>query len=334
MSDFATLWDILIYPLLRLLIGLAIGLLLANILEALKWTRYLGQLAKPLASFANMGESVAASFSLSFISAAAATALLSQSYEEKKISRRELVLANLFNSLPAYLLHTPTIFFLALPTLGSVAFIYVGLTLCAALARTLFTVLLGNLLLAPNSYGKKESIALNSANEPPNPARADEDNESNSYMWSKVFPKAWARFLRRLPRLVLFTVPIYTLVVLLQRGGLFLEVETWIGNNFSALAFLNPQTLSIVVCYMFAELGATFSVASGLLSGQGLGYIDVVMALMVGNILSTPMRAIRHQLPSYAGYFKPSLALYLIIFNQGLRALSLIFMTAIFYFWT
>ena len=34
---------------------------------------------------------------------------------------------------------------------------------------------------------------------------------------------------------------------------------------------------------------------------------------MVGNILSTPMRAIRHQLPAYAGFYRPALALRLIL---------------------
>lgn len=330
MLDLVTLWDILIYPLLRLLTGLAIGLLIASILEELKWTKHLGKLAKPLARAANMGESAAASFSLSFVSSVSATALLAQSYTENKISRKELVLSNLFNSLPVYLLHTPTIFFLALPTLGSIVFIYVGLTLLAALTRTLITVVLGNLLLEPNGYGKNNNAASSPVNEEDKEATTKNAN-NNHYEWSKIFAKAWARFLRYIPKLLMYTIPIYTLIVFLQRGGVFLEVETWIANNFSALSFLNPQALSIVVCYMFTELGATFSVASSLLENESLGYIDVVMALMVGNILSTPMRAIRHQFPSYAGYFNPSLALYLIIFNQGLRALSLIFVAAIFY---
>ena len=51
---------------------------------------------------------------------------------------------------------------------------------------------------------------------------------------------------------------------------------------------------------------------------------------MVGNILSTPMRAIRHQLPSYAGFYRPSLALRLILVNQGLRALSMALVTWIY----
>ena len=53
---------------------------------------------------------------------------------------------------------------------------------------------------------------------------------------------------------------------------------------------------------------------------------------MVGNILSTPMRAVRHQLPSYTGFFRPALALRLILANQGLRAASMVLVTLLYYF--
>ena len=66
-------------------------------------------------------------------------------------------------------------------------------------------------------------------------------------------------------------------------------------------------------------------------SRGGLATEDVVMALMVGNILSTPMRAVRHQLPAYAGFFRPELALRLILANQGLRALSMSLMATLYY---
>lgn len=40
----AGLWHSLGWPLLRLLMGLAAGLLIANLLEALRWTRHLARL--------------------------------------------------------------------------------------------------------------------------------------------------------------------------------------------------------------------------------------------------------------------------------------------------
>ena len=117
---------------LRLLLGLALGLLVANLLEALRWTRHLARLAAPLARAAHLRDVAGASFSLAFVSPAAANGLLSDSHNIGELSNNELMLANLFNSLPAYLVHTPTIFLLTWPVLGMPAVVYVGLTLLAA----------------------------------------------------------------------------------------------------------------------------------------------------------------------------------------------------------
>ena len=152
----AALWHALGWPLLRLLMGMAAGLLIANVLEALRWTRHLARLAAPLARLAHLREVAGAGFSLAFVSPAAANSLLSDSHNMGELSGKELMLANLFNSLPAYVVHTPTIFLLTWPVLGTPAIIYVGLTMLAAVGRTAFTVVLARRLLpqAPTPSGE------------------------------------------------------------------------------------------------------------------------------------------------------------------------------------
>jgi len=77
---------------------------------------------------------------------------------------------------------------------------------------------------------------------------------------------------------------------------------------------------------------AGLATAGALLDAGTLPVRDVVMALLVGNILSTPMRAFRHQFPYYAGIFSPSLAGRLIVYNQLLRVGSLVLVGAVYYF--
>ena len=146
--------------------------------------------------------------------------------------------------------------------------------------------------------------------------------------------KAWQRFLRRLPKLVYFTVPIYVLMFYLQRYGYFALAEVWLADHMGWLSFLKPQAMGIIVLHLAAELGAALGAAGSVLQTGGLSPRDVVLALMVGNILSTPMRAIRHQFPSYSGFFRPALALRLIFANQGLRAASMTVVTIAYYFCT
>ena len=290
--------------------------LLANLLEALRWTRHLARLATPLARAAHLRDVAGAAFSLAFVSPAAANGLLSESHQKGEIDGRELMLANLFNSFPAYLVHTPTIFLLTWPVLGWPAVVYVGLTLLAAVGRTGLTIAFSRRLLPAPPQG---CLACTAA----------ADGETG---WRAAARKAWKRFRRRVPKLVCFTVPVYIIMYLLQRYGLFTAAEEWLAMHMEWLAFLKPQAMGIIVLHLAAELGAALGAAGSVLQTGGLEARDVVLALMVGNILSTPMRAIRHQLPAYAGFYRPALALRLILANQGLRAVSMAVVTLL-YWW-
>ncbi|MBO4299993.1 MAG: hypothetical protein J5861_00160 [Desulfovibrio sp.] len=312
----AELWRILGWPMLRLLLGLAAGLLLANILEALQWTRRLARLALPLVRAAHLGETAGAAFSLAFVSPAAANGLLSEQYGRGALSGRELMLSNLFNSLPAYVVHTPTIFFLTWPVLGMPALTYVGLTLVAAMLRTGVTLWVSRRLLPPSRHNLTGT-------------------EPGSVIFGATcLQNAWKRFLRRLPRLVGFTAPMYVLMFFLQQYGWFGIAEQWLAEHMEWLAFLKPQAMGVIVLHLAAELGAALGAAGSVLQTGALSSRDVVLALMVGNILSTPMRAIRHQLPAYAGFYRPALALKLLLANQGLRAFSMTLVTVGYFCWT
>ncbi len=304
-------------PLCRLLLGISIGLLLANALEALRWTKYLATLAAPLSRVAHLSDISGAAFSMAFVSSMSANTFLSENYEQGKLSKGEVILSNLFNSLPTILTHTPTIFFLLWPVLGFPTLIYVGLTLSAALLRTFITVLVGACFLPKRPHGCV-------------PCHLDD----TPFSLRRTLQKMWKMFRKRMLKIFYFTVPIYILMYILQQYGVFQSIETWLSAHASWFVFLETEALGIVALYMMAELGAALSAASFALSDGLLSERSVVLALLVGNILSTPMRGIRHQLPAYSGFYTPKLALQLVLSNQGFRALSMIFVTAVYYYMT
>lgn len=304
------LWQSLGWPLCRLLLGLSLGLLVASILENLRWTQGLARLASPLSRAAHLPPPASAAFALAFVSPAAANGLLSESLNKGTLSRRELLLANIYNSLPAYILHTPTLFFLTWPVLGIPALTYVGLTLLAAVGRTALVTLLSRHLLPSLPRDAYVSAVI-----------------TPSFPPCTALYRAWQRFLRRLPRLVGFTVPIYVLMFFLQHEGYFAMAEQWMAAHMDSVPFLKPQALGVVVLHLAAELGAALGAAGSILQTGALSARDVVLALLVGNILSTPMRALRHQFPAYAGFFRPSVALCCLVSNQGLRAMSMTVVT-------
>ncbi len=314
--EWHVLWNDLFWPLIRLLLGMSFGLLLANVLEIVRWTETLARFAAPLARAAHLRDITAAAFSTAFVSPAAANGLLAENYTKGTLSRREVVLSNIFNSFPSYITHTPSIFLLTWPVLGFPAVIYVGLSLTAAMIRTILVIFLARILLPKPPVGcvpchlEKSHISIRSA-----------------------LHKAFMRFKKRLPRLLVFTVPIYCIVFIFQHNGIFDHIEIWLSQYAAWIPYIPTEALGIVALHLAAELGAALSAASALLHGNSLSSEQVVIALLIGNILSTPARALRHQLPSYSGFFAPKLALQLIITNQGLRALSMMAITIAYAWW-
>jgi hypothetical protein len=315
---FIMLWKGLGWPLLRLVFFISLGLMAGNLIESLNWTHSIAKFSSPLIRRAHLSDITGASFSMAFFSAVTANTMLSEAYDQKKISRRELVFANLFNSLPTYFLHLPTLFFLAVPLLKGAAFLYVGLTLSAAFLRTLCILLVGRLMLSEN----KEYCVT---------CRLDENNVSNL---SQALERAWSRFQKRIKRILLFTVPIYTAVFALNRFGMFDLLEEWLSQHVSFLAWLHPESLGVVALQLTAEISAGMAAAGALLDNGSLETRQVVLALLAGNVLSSPMRAVRHQFPFYAGVFRPRLAAELIIFNQAFRTGSIILVGLFYYFLT
>ncbi len=107
---------------------------------------------------------------------------------------------------------------------------------------------------------------------------------------------AWKRtvkcFKRRIKKIAKFTVPIYILFFFLDRAGLFNILKEFVAN---LLTWLSPKALSMVA----AESTAGLAAAGALLQDGSMDYNQVVLALLVGNVLSSPIRAARHQFPYY-----------------------------------
>ncbi|MDH4319306.1 MAG: hypothetical protein OEV64_13010 [Desulfobulbaceae bacterium] len=311
------IWQQLIWPLIRLLGYISIGLLVANFIEALNWTQKVAFVSRPLIHFARLSPITGASFSMAFFSGVTANTMLSEAFEKQEISKQELVLANLFNSLPTYFLHLPTTFFITLPLIKSASFLYIGLTLGAAVLRTLLITVVSRFLLS-----KVNSCPLN---------QAGEIGEKSNFQ--KAWAKTWLRFKKRIRKICIFTVPIYILFFIFNRMGIFGWLESLMAEYLSFLSWLSPQAMSIVALHIAAEFTAGLAAAGALLQNEVLDVREVVLALLVGNILSSPVRIIRHQFPYYAGIFPTRIAMELIVFSQLFRMISVMVVTAVYYVW-
>jgi len=304
------LWHHLGWPLIRLLFFISIGLLVANFIEALNWTRKIAFLARPLIRFAHLSPLAGAAFSMAFFSGVAANTMLSEAFAKGEIEKKELILANLFNSLPTYFLHLPTTFVITAPLIKGAAVTYIGLTLSAAVLRTLSISLISHFLLPPPTNNSEESQQT----------AVETDLQT-------AWQRTWKRFKLRIQKIIRFTIPIYIFFYILTNMGLFAWLQKFMAAHLSFLSWLSPQAMSIVALHVAAEFTAGLAAAGSLLADGVMSQREVILALLVGNILSSPVRAFRHQFPYYAGIFKPALAIQLIAYSQIFRLFSIILVT-------
>ncbi len=305
-------WSGLAWPLAKLLLAMAASLLMALFIESLNWTHGMARLAAPLIRLGHMSEAAGASFSVSFFSGLAANTMLSEAYDQGKIDKKELILANLFNSLPTYFLHLPTLFSITAPLIKGAAFAYIGLTLAAAFLRTALILLMSHFML-PAQAGAPVVVG----------------QRKDKIDWFGALSKAKKRFKRKMKRIILYTVPIYTAIFFLNRWGAFDALQEILTSR---MTWFDPRLISIVVFHVAAESTAGMAAAGALLNTGSLGQREVILALLVGNVLASPMRTIRHQFPYYAGIFRPRLATELLVASQVFRVGTVIVL-GVMYYW-
>ena len=139
---------------------------------------------------------------------------------------------------------------------------------------------------------------------------------------------------RRLPgrllRIVVYVVPIYALVFMVNAMGGFDVARGWMAR-FVVTSILPVESLSVVILSFAAEFTSGFAAAGALMEAGVLTMKQTVIALLAGNIIAFPIRALRHQLPRYMGIFSPKLGLQLLLLGQTLRIFSLIAVGTVYY---
>ena len=142
--------------------------------------------------------------------------------------------------------------------------------------------------------------------------------------WREAMRKSWIRFKKRIRKILLVTVPIYIVIYAMNRVGFFRELEQATSAYLSFIPGLTPHSVGIITLQMASELTAGVAAAGALLQDGVMEHREIILALLVGNILSSPLRAVRHQFPYYAGIFRPKVATELIVCSQAFRVFSLI----------
>ena len=302
-----------IIPLARVMLFMAAGLSVAMVVEALGWSARLGRVVAPLTNWGGLPPVAASSFTVAILSHPTAMALLSEAWDKKEISLRSLVVANLMNSSwPTFIVHLPTTLVVSTSLAGSVGLAYTGLMFSAATLRLIGATILGRIILPSPLKDSCEKI--------PPPKKT----------LKEIWPDLGHRLGQRLLSLVSLAAPIYFLITLLVDLGIF-----EMGRKFFTAHSLNiflPMEAALVVIFSFmAEFSSGFMAAGVLVDNLGLTWPEATAALLLGNVIASPIRVLRWQLPSYLGFFTAGLGIFIILCNQSFRIASLLI--SLFIFW-
>ena len=309
------LYSKLLLRLLRLLGYLGVGLLVGQLIESLGWTTWLAKLVRPLTRWGRLKQESGAAFVTSFVSGLVANTTLMTYHEQGKLTRKELILTYLVNNgLPLYLVHLPTTFAIVGSLARQAGLVYLGITFVAACMRSVGALLYCRLTL-PVPQASIES----------SPADSEQSRK-------KTGGEIWKHFQGRFSRLVLYTVPIYVLIFILNQWGLFIWLRTvtakWVSTGLFPI-----EAAGVVIFALAAEFSSGMAAAGVLLDEGTLTVKQTALALIAGSIVSTPVRAVRHQLPTHTGIFDLKLGVQLLAISQTLRITSLILVSAVYAIW-
>ncbi len=289
----------LVLPLIRATVFISLGLFVGLVIEGMGWTNRLAVIARPFMRWGHCSEQMGAAFTTAFVSGTASLSMLRSFYEEGHMSRREITYSILLNTFPSFFLHLPRTFFILLALVGKAGVIYVALAFCAAILRFIVMLLCTHFnLLEPKRYHN--------------------ENDIQQKEWKELLKEVKNKFISQLTKVLMIVLPVYICVVLVSDMGFFSWLKESLAH-FVSSAFIPIEAMSVVIFSLMAEFTSGYAAAGAMLEAGSLTVFQTVMALVLGYILASPVRALRHQMPYYMGIFSPALGLRLMIYNQVFR---------------
>ncbi len=268
---------------------IAIGILVTNYAINIGLMRKFDRLVLPISGRANISGVSALSVVTCMFSATAAYSMLSEERDAERITEREVIATTLISSFPGILSHLFTYFLpVVIPILGfTTGMIYICLRGLVALVKTFLGFVLARMWLGKNVIATipDGSSAHRQAHKPDNDSAG---GKNNSNAWKKSV-KTTYRMLRRIVPVMFVTL---FLVAILMETEIALVSATEILNTYSGL----------ILADSFFDTGA--------LSTKG-----VLIALMLGNVISFSTRFAKHSLPLHVSLFGPKLGSKIVAIN-------------------
>lgn len=280
-----------------ILLAVAIGAFVANVLDSRNWTGFISYITKPLLKFSRLPGVCGVSFATAFFSNNAAGSMLAAAHAEGKITKKEMFICAITNSFPAKFKHMLRPSVVIIPLLGFTAIAYLAIQLILELLQVLLVF----------SFGRRKSSENTAPYEGVKKVIPD---------WDETLRKSMKATGRILLRVILITLPIFIFVAYLGDIGVFRKLEKKIPRDLQAV--LSPEIIAIMSSKM-GGLVSSATVAAKMSHDGKVTMLQVLIALMAANLITIPFSALRRNLPTAVGIFPKRDGLWIVGITQGLR---------------
>ena len=296
-------WILIITGILKLFIFVIIGTALGSILEYKGWTNYISFLVKPILRFGKLPSICGTSLLTAIFSNSAASAIIAGAKNDEHITRREMIITGVAGTFPTHISHLTKALFILIPLIGPIALIYYFIILIQDILRTFFVLL----------YNRKYSSAI---------YKLDFRCKKNQIAWKDILIKTNSRIIKIVRKLIIIYLPLYIFVSYLAYSGFFETVNNYIPVFLSKI--LSPEIVSVALSKL-GGLTAAATVGNTLLISSKILPIHILLALLIGNILTIPFNTIRRSLPATIAIFPGKDGFWIVLITETIRfALNLL----------
>lgn len=278
------------------------GVILAELIIALKFVNKIVWITKPIMQFAHLRKECGTTFLTAFASPTAANTMLMEFYNKKIIDKKELFISSLVNSFPGIVMHWKYMLPTLVPLLGVTGLIYFCMLMVAGFIKTCVALVAGRVLL-PKRNDNAEIIKEKC---PP---------------IKEAFEISLRATKKTIIKILKIMVPITIIVFILIDIGAFKIFANYLSGI--AVYFPIPSEGLGVIAAQFVNHIAAWTIAGNLLSENVISSKDIVLTLMIGSVLSEIIN-IKYSFPYYIGIFGVKLGTQILVIATGLMIAAMI----------
>ena len=269
---------------------------------------------KILVNYAHLPQQCITGILLSLVSSNSSNAAIRELYENKQINNKELYFSVIISSFFSSISHFPTIFIPLISILGWPGALFISIRILVSFLYMLTAILISR------KVNPKIDIST------PNEMKQFKINLD----LKKIFEVSLTRSKKLLKKITLIVMPMYILIAIHNYYKIFNQINFLLP---AAIKNILPSSSYLIIAAQFNHLLSGASIAAVMMQNQELSGKMVLITLLIGSVLSTPIRTIRHSLPGYIGILSPKKGIKLLLINQLSRTiLTVIIIVFIFIF--